>query len=88
MRKAWESAQTTAEVVVCLVPNRSGTVWWREWARRGEIEEIPGRLKFDGAKDCAPFYSAVVVFRGAGKRHETSLNGVGVAGGDAEQVVD
>ncbi len=32
MRKAWESSQTTAELVVCLVPARTDTRWWHEYA--------------------------------------------------------
>jgi phage N-6-adenine-methyltransferase len=64
MRKAWESVQTgEAEVVVCLVPARSDTSWWHEYAVRGEVRFLRGRLRFGGAKSSAPFPSAVVVFR-------------------------
>jgi phage N-6-adenine-methyltransferase len=65
MRKAWEASQTTAELVVCLVPARTDTRWWHEYATRGEITFIRGRLKFGSLENPAPFPSAVVVFRNA-----------------------
>jgi site-specific DNA-methyltransferase (adenine-specific) len=65
MAKAWESAQTTAELVVCLVPVRTDTKWWRDYAAKGEPRFLPGRLKFGDAKNSAPFASVVVVFRNA-----------------------
>lgn len=61
MRKAYESS-LEGTTVVCLVPSRTDTKWWHEYAMKGEIEFIKGRLKFGGAKDGAPFPSAVVVF--------------------------
>ena len=63
MRKAFESARGWA-TVVCLVPARTDTKWWHDFAMRGEIQFIRGRLKFGGSKNSAPFPSAVVVFRG------------------------
>jgi phage N-6-adenine-methyltransferase len=62
MKKAYESSLEGA-TVVCLVPSRTDTQWWHEYAMRGEIEFIRGRLKFGGHKNYAPFPSAVVVFR-------------------------
>ena len=62
MQKAFESAQDGA-TVVCLVPARTDTHWWHEFAMRGEVRLIKGRLKFGDAKSCAPFPSAVVIFR-------------------------
>lgn len=64
MRKAYESSLTGA-TVVCLVPARTDTAWWHDFAAKGEIEFIRGRLKFGGHKNSAPFPSAVVVFRGS-----------------------
>ncbi len=49
--------------VVCLVPARTDTKWWHDYAMKGEIEFIRGRLKFGGHKNSAPFPSAVVTFR-------------------------
>ena len=63
MRKAYESALAGA-TVVCLVPARTDTAWWHDYAMRGEIRFIKGRLKFGGCKNSAPFPSAIVVFRG------------------------
>jgi len=61
MRKAYESSLNGA-TVVCLVPARTDTCWWHDYAIKGEVEFIKGRLKFGEAKD-APFPSAVVTFR-------------------------
>lgn len=61
MKKAYESSRQGAKVV-CLVPARTDTKWWHEYAMKGEIEFIRGRLKFGNAKNSAPFPSAVVVF--------------------------
>ena len=61
MKKAYEESQQDA-LVVCLVPARTDTKWWHEYAMKGEIEFIRGRLKFSGHKNSAPFPSAIVVF--------------------------
>jgi phage N-6-adenine-methyltransferase len=63
MQKAHESAAMGAATVVCLVPARTDTGWWWRYARHGEIRFLPGRLRFGDAAHCAPFPSAVVVFR-------------------------
>lgn len=63
MRKALESAKAGA-TVVCLVPARTDTAWWWDYAMKGEIRFIRGRLKFGGHETNAPFPSAVVVFHG------------------------
>lgn len=66
IRKAWESVQSgDAELVVCLVPSRTSAAWWHDWAMRGEIHHIRGRLRFGDLKWQAPFDSSLVVFRGA-----------------------
>jgi phage N-6-adenine-methyltransferase len=65
MAKAWEASQSSAGLVVCLVPARTDTRWWHEWAMRGEIEFLRGRLRFGDLRNSAPFPSAVVVFRNA-----------------------
>jgi len=62
MAKAYRSSLVGA-TVVCLVPSRTDTRWWHEWAMRGEIRFLEGRLRFVGAPSSAPFPSAVVVFR-------------------------
>ena len=62
MKKAFESACWGDAVVVCLVPARTDTAWWHEYAMHGKIEFIRGRLKFGDAVNSAPFPSAVVIF--------------------------
>ena len=60
MRKALE-AKTT---VVCLVPARTDTKWWHDYAMKAsEIRFVKGRLKFGDSKNSAPFPSAIIVFR-------------------------
>lgn len=62
MEKAYKSSLNEA-TVVCLVPARTDTKWWHEFAMKGEIRFLRGRLKFGEGKNNAPFPSAVVVFR-------------------------
>ena len=62
MRKAFESSQRGC-TVVCLIPVRTDTTWWHEYAMKGEVRFIRGRLRFGSAKANAPFPSAIVVFR-------------------------
>lgn len=62
MKKAYETSQRGVKVV-CLVPARTDTKWWHDYAMKGEIQFIRGRLKFGDAKNSAPFPSAIVVFR-------------------------
>ena len=61
MRKAWEASKAGA-TVVCLVPARTDTAWFQDYAMKGSIEFLRGRLKFGGAKNSAPFPSCIVVF--------------------------
>ena len=60
IKKASEADAT----VVCLVPARTDTAWWHDYAMKADdIRFIRGRLKFGGSKNSAPFPSAVLVFR-------------------------
>lgn len=61
MKKAYESSLQGA-VVVCLVPARTDTAWWHNYAIKGRIEYMRGRVKFGAATNSAPFPSAIVVF--------------------------
>jgi phage N-6-adenine-methyltransferase len=56
-------ARRQGTTVVMLVPARTDTRWWHEYISGNEVRFIRGRLKFGGAKNNAPFPSAVVVFR-------------------------
>lgn len=62
MKKAFESSMEGA-LVVCLVPARTDTAWWHDYAINGNVRFIRGRLKFGGHKNSAPFPSALVVFQ-------------------------
>ena len=62
MRKSYLSRSSTT-TIVCLVPARTDTAWWHDYAMKGEIRFIRGRLKFGNAKNRAPFPSAIVIFK-------------------------
>ena len=51
------------ELAVFLVPSRTGTDWWHEYAQHCEIRWIRGRLKFNDGKGSAPFDCCLVVMR-------------------------
>ncbi len=61
MAKAHAEARRRC-VVVCLVPVSTSTPWWNDYAVRGRIRYIRGRLKFGGMDATAPFSSAIVIF--------------------------
>lgn len=61
--KAYSESQRGAQVV-CLIPSRTDTRYWHDYVMRAdEIRFVRGRLRFEGGAHCAPFPSAVVVFR-------------------------
>jgi site-specific DNA-methyltransferase (adenine-specific) len=61
----WLAKAREAELAVYLLPARTDTRWWHEYAMKAdEIRFLKGRLKFGGAKHGAPFPSCVVIFRG------------------------
>ena len=62
MEKAWETS-LAGGTVVCLVPARTDTRWWHDYAMRGEVRLLVGRIRFGNAKSGAPFPSAIIVFR-------------------------
>mgnify|MGYP003326227796 CR=1 FL=1 len=62
MRKAYEESLRGA-LVVCLVPARTDTAWWHNYAAKGNVTFIRGRLKFGGQTNSAPFPSALVVLK-------------------------
>ncbi len=56
--------QAKGKLSVFLIPSRTDTKWWHEYAMTAtEIRFIKGSLKFDDQKNCAPFPSALLVFR-------------------------
>lgn len=62
MKKAFEESRGSA-LVVCLVPARTDTAWWHDYAAKGEIVFVRGRLKFGGGQNSAPFPSAVITLK-------------------------
>ena len=67
MKKAYESSRHGA-TVVCLVPARTDTKWWHQYAMKGEIRLLRGRVRFVGGEHSAPFPSAIIIFRPLGHR--------------------
>jgi phage N-6-adenine-methyltransferase len=64
VKKAKEAATQGKATVVCLLPARTDTAWWHDYAMKAnEIRLIRGRLKFGDGKGSAPFPSAIVVFK-------------------------
>lgn len=72
LAKARTEAETgNAERVVCLVPARVDTAWWRAATAGAALVRFwPGRIAFNG-KDPAPFPCAVVVMGVLSRRHGT-----------------
>ncbi len=60
--KAHNTCLDGRHTVVCLLPARTDTAWWWNYARYGEVRFLRGRLKFGGGENSAPFPSAVVIF--------------------------
>ena len=60
----WLAKATEADVAVYLLPARTDTAWWHDYAMQAsEIRFLRGRLRFGDAKDGAPFPSVVLVYR-------------------------
>lgn len=56
-----------ADLAVMLIPARTDTKWFHEYIYhnpRVQIRFLPGRVRFEGASNSAPFPSMVVVFNG------------------------
>lgn len=63
LKKGFEEYQK-GKTVVFLIPSRTDTRYWHEYCMKAtEIRFIKGRLKFDEHKNCAPFPSALVIFK-------------------------
>jgi phage N-6-adenine-methyltransferase len=60
VEKAYKSNCT----VVMLIPARTDTKWFHNWAyQKAEIRFIKGRVRFGEAKNPAPFPSMILVYR-------------------------
>lgn len=64
VRKAYLEGQKDNTTVVMLIPARTDTKYWHDYAMKAdEIRFVRGRIKFGAGTNSAPFPSAVVVFR-------------------------
>jgi phage N-6-adenine-methyltransferase len=66
IRKAWLASKYGATVVM-LIPSRTDTAWWHDYAERGERRFVRGRIQFyqrgKPTGQSAPFASVIIVFR-------------------------
>ena len=59
----WLRKAREAKLAVFLLPARTDTKWWHEYAMKAdEIRFVKGRLHFNGHKTGAPFPSVILVF--------------------------
>lgn len=64
VRKGYEDSNYHKSTVVMLLPSRTDIRWWHDYCMKAdEIRFIKGRLRFGGAKNSAPFPSAIVIFK-------------------------
>lgn len=60
----WLEKARTPECAVYLLPARTDTKWWHDYAMKAdEIRFIRGRLTFGESRNAAPFPSVVLVYR-------------------------
>ena len=60
----WLEKAREADLAVYLLPSRTDTRWWHDYAMNAdEIRFLRGRLRFGDAKAGAPFPSVVLVYR-------------------------
>jgi len=60
----WLAKAREPDLAVYLVPSRTDTRWWHDYAMKAnEIRFLRGRLKFGDAVNSAPFPSVVLVFK-------------------------
>lgn len=63
VKKAYEESRSSPGTrVVMLLPARTDTAWFHDYAMKGFVKFLKGRVKFGGAKNNAPFPSIIVVF--------------------------
>lgn len=56
-------ANGEVELMAFLIPARTDTAWFHDYALKSEIRFIRGRLKFGNAKNNAPFPSMICIWR-------------------------
>ena len=62
IQKAYEHSINGGGRVVMLLPARTDTKWFHDYAIKGKVEFLRGRLKFGGSLSSAPFPSILVTF--------------------------
>ena len=60
----WLEKAQEAEIAVYLLPSRTDTRWWHDYAMKAdEIRFVRGRLRFNDSKNSAPFPSVLLIYR-------------------------
>lgn len=60
----WLARAREANLAVYLLPARTDTAWWHDYAMKAdEIRFLRGRLRFGGQPNPAPFPSCIVIYR-------------------------
>jgi len=60
----WLAKAREAEISVFLLPARTDTRWWHDYALGAdEVRFVRGRLRFKGASTGAPFPSVLLIYR-------------------------
>ncbi len=62
VKKAWEESREPSTKVVMLLPARTDTAWFHDYAMKGCVKFLRGRVRFGGAKNNAPFPSMILIF--------------------------
>lgn len=60
LKKAYEES-LRGTPVVCLLPARTETAWWKDYCTKGFIKFVRGCLRFGNAETEAPFPSAIAI---------------------------
>lgn len=63
VKKAWEESRQPGTRVVMLLTARTDTAWFHDYAMKGFVKFLKGRVKFGGAKYNAPFPSMILFFK-------------------------
>lgn len=62
VRKAYEESRKPGTIVAMLLPARTDTAWFHDYAMKGRVQFLRGRLRFGGSDNNAPFPSIIVIF--------------------------
>lgn len=63
VKKAYEESRNPGTTVVMLLPARTDTAWFHDYAFKGIVKFLRGRVKFGGAVNNAPFPSMILIFK-------------------------